>query len=221
LVVIFFRQKVLKNKQTQLETEQRLNRARMNPHFFFNTLSALQTSALKEKDPLKLADLLSKYSRIMRSTLESTYEDLVSVEDEEQYLLLYLQLQQYRCNDSFTFSIAIDEQIERSEVLLPGMILQPFVENAIEHGFAGIERGGKIDISFGMQNAALVITITDNGAGIADSGSHKEHKSRATEITRDRLSLLNKKHKSHATFAITSNSGKPGTTVTLTLPLLK
>lgn len=221
LVVIFFRQSVLKSKQVQIETEQRLNRARMNPHFFFNTLSALQTSALTERDPVKLGDLLSKYSRIMRSTLESTFEDLVSVEDEERYLHLYLQLQQFRCNNSFNYSILIDEAIDPSEILLPGMIIQPFVENAIEHGFSGIEREGRIEIAFALKLNALVITVTDNGAGVTDKAAHKEHKSRATEITRDRLFLLNKKHKSAAAFTVTNNAGNPGTTVTITLPVLK
>lgn len=221
LVIVLFRQNVLRSNQVRLVTEQRLNRARMNPHFFFNTLSALQTSALKEKDPLKIADLLSKYSRIMRSTLESTYEDLVSVEQEVQYLQLYLQLQQFRCNHSFVFAINLDEQIESSEVLLPGMIIQPFVENAIEHGFNGIENGGIIDVSFKIISQNLVVTVSDNGAGAKTAPVMKEHKSRATEITRDRLNLLNNKHKSNASFEIKNNTGDAGTTVVITLPILK
>lgn len=221
LVVIFFRQSVLKNKQVQLETEQRLNRARMNPHFFFNTLSALQTSALKEKDAVKLADLLSKYSRIMRNTLESTYDDLVTIEHEEQYLQLYLQLQQFRCNNSFSYSVDIDDRIDPSEVMLPGMIIQPFVENAIEHGFNGVERDGQIAVSFALQSDALIVTITDNGAGVTGTAVNKTHKSRATEITRDRLFLLNKKHKSKADFEIRNNTENAGVTVIITLPILK
>lgn len=220
LVIIFFRQSVLKNKQVQLETEQRLNRARMNPHFFFNTLSALQTSALKEKDPVKMADLLSKYSRIMRSTLESTYDDLVTVEQEEQYLQLYLQLQQFRCNHSFDFVVEIDDALEPSELLMPGMIIQPFVENAIEHGFSGIENGGKLEVRFSAESGSLRVTVTDNGAGIGQGNNPKSHKSRATEITRDRLFLLNKKHKSNAAFEIRNNTGDSGVTVIITLPIL-
>lgn len=220
LVVIFFRQSVLKNKQVQLETEQRLNRARMNPHFFFNTLSALQTSALTEKDSAKLADLLSKYARIMRSTLESTYDDLITLEDEAEYLQLYLQLQQFRCNNSFSYSVHVAPEIELSEVLLPGMIIQPFVENAIEHGFSGIERDGRVEISFAQKNKYLLITVTDNGAGISDIPSSHSHKSRATEITRDRLFLLNRKHKSNASFEVRNNPADHGTTVLITLPIL-
>lgn len=220
LIVVFYRQSVLKNKHARLETEQRLNRARMNPHFFFNTLSSLQTSALKDKDPAKLADLLSMYSKIMRRTLESTYEDLVSVETEVEYLQMYLRLQQFRNNGNFTYSVDVADNLDSSEVQIPAMIIQPFVENAIEHGFNGIDRQGQVGIHFEKRNETLVVTIIDNGAGITKSSTAKTHKSRATEITRDRLFLLNIKHKAQASFEIKNNPGNSGTTVVITLPIL-
>lgn len=220
LVFIFFRQNALKNRQLLFETEQRLNRARMNPHFFFNTLSALQTSALRDKDPLKIADLLSMYSRIMRMTLESTYEDLISIEQEIEYIRMYLSLQQFRTGNGFVFSIETAADIEPDEMHLPGMIIQPFIENAIEHGFGNLNREGKIDIRFTRREQMICITVTDNGTGIRGKQQTENHKSRATEITRDRLFLLNKKHKTNARFEIRNNEGNEGTTVEILLPEL-
>lgn len=219
LVVIFFRQSVLKKNQIQLETEQRLNRARMNPHFFFNTLSSLQTSALKDKDPAKLADLLSMYSKIMRNTLESTYEDLVTIESEVEYLEMYLKLQQFRNNGAFTYSVIVEDDIDSSDILMPGMIIQPIVENAIEHGISGIDGIGMIEVSFNVKGNMLRVTVSDNGAGISAKSDTKSHKSRAMEITRDRLFLINKKHKSNASQTISANANNRGTIVEILLPL--
>ena len=95
-LTFFIRQQSLKSKQTILETEQRLNRARMNPHFFFNALSALQSFALQENDGKALASNLSKFSHIMRETLESTYKEYVTIEQEKDFLNEYLELQKMR-----------------------------------------------------------------------------------------------------------------------------
>jgi sensor histidine kinase YesM len=134
----FIRQQSLKSKHKILETEQRLNRARMNPHFFFNALSSLQSFALQENDGKALASNLSKFSHIMRETLESTYKEYVTIEQEKVFLLEYLGLQQIRFPSKFTYEINIDENIEPDEQIIPSMILQPFIENSIEHGFLGL-----------------------------------------------------------------------------------
>ncbi|MFM2016589.1 MAG: hypothetical protein RL007_245 [Bacteroidota bacterium] len=220
LIAIFFRQNVIKNRQIHLEAEQRLNRARMNPHFFFNTLSALQTSALTEKDSLKIADLLAMYAQIMRSTLESTYEDLIPIEEEADFLGTYLKLQQFRTDSSFEYSITIGEAIDPSEILVPAMIIQPFVENAIEHGFSGIAQGGKLEISFDLIGDEVRIKIIDNGSGMGKSSAYKSHKSRATEITRDRLFLINKKYKRNANYAVVENPDGQGTVIEIKLPII-
>ncbi len=220
LIGIFFRQNVIKNRQIRLETEQRLNRARMNPHFFFNTLSALQTSALTEKDALKIADLLAMYAQIMRSTLESTYEDLIPIEEEAEYLGTYLKLQQFRTNNSFEYSITISEAIDPVEMRVPAMIIQPFVENAIEHGLSGIAQGGRLEISFDMISDEVRIKIIDNGSGMSKSSASKSHKSRATEITRDRLFLINKKYKRNANYSVIENPNGQGTVIEIKLPII-
>jgi tetratricopeptide (TPR) repeat protein len=221
LIFLFYRQRNLKNEQNKMIVEQRLNRARMDPHFLFNTFTALQGLALKEKDPVKVAGFLSDYSVIMRQTLESTFTELISVEDEVDYLRKYLALQQMRTADKFDYTISVDDNIDPMEVMLPGMILQPFIENAIEHGFANIAYRGSLSVSFTKHGEnELLIRIVDNGSGITKNETAKEYPSRATQIVRDQLFLLNKKHRCKAEFFLNANNGESGTEVKIFLPLL-
>lgn len=227
-LVFFIRQQSLKNKQRILETEQRLNRARMNPHFFFNALSSLQTFALQGNDGKSIASNLSKFSHIMRETLESTYKEYVTIEQESDFLKEYLELQKIRFPQKFTYAINIDNSIEPDETLIPSMILQPFAENSIEHGFTGISYPGNINISFSKKENNLHISIIDNGKGFATSLSENlpaaqagtGHISRASQIIKDRIYLLNIKLKTKASFSIDNNKNGKGVTVQIKLPLL-
>lgn len=219
IVVLIARQRYLKQKQQQLLIEQRLNRARMDPHFLFNTFTALQGLVLKEKDPLKAADYLSDYSTIMRQTLESTFAELITLEEEIAYLEKYLSLQQMRLSKKFSYSIHCDAAIDPMDTMIPAMIVQPFVENSIEHAFGAMGSGGELNIRFSLENNELSITITDNGPGFSPARSEKTYPSRATAITADRLLLLNKKYGSNARYTIRSSS--PGVVVSIHLPQLK
>lgn len=220
IATLIYRQKILKQKKNTLEIEQRLNRARMNPHFFFNSLTALQKFALKENNNLKLASNLSKYSKLMRATLESTYKEYITIEDEIDFLNEYLQVQQVRFEHPFTFNISCDENIEIDEVQIPSMIIQPFLENTIEHGFLNVNYIGNIDVKFMQQNGKLLIELKDNGTGIDINREKGEHISRATQIFKDRIYLLNLKHKSTASFSIKNNANDKGVIVQIYLPIL-
>lgn len=227
-LIFFIRQQSLKSKQTILETEQRLNRARMNPHFFFNALSAMQSFALQENDGKTLASNLSKFSHIMRETLESTYKEYVSIEQEKDFLNEYLELQKMRFPRKFSYEIKIADELDAEELMIPSMILQPFVENSIEHGFTGIDYPGHVSVRFGKEVNDLQITITDNGKGLITAvkenmpagQSGTEHISRASQIIKDRIYLLNIKLKTRAGFAIDSNTEGHGVTVKIHLPLI-
>lgn len=220
-LIFFIRQQSLKNKQKILETEQRLNRARMNPHFFFNALSSLQSYALEGNDGKSIASNLSKFSHIMRETLESTYKEYVTVEQEADFLNEYLELQKLRFPQKFSYEISLSKNIEPDDTLIPSMILQPFAENSIEHGFTGIDYPGHISISFDKKETSLVITITDNGKGLIQGlKENSEHISRASQIIKDRIYLLNIKLKTKASFAIDNNKNGKGVTVLIRLPLL-
>ncbi|MEI9910959.1 MAG: histidine kinase [Bacteroidota bacterium] len=224
----FLRQQSLKHKQKIMETEQRLNRSRMNPHFFFNALSSLQSFALQENDGKALASNLSKFSHIMRETLESTYKEYVTIEQEKDFLNEYLELQKMRFPQKFSYEIKIDDAVDADEWMIPSMILQPFVENSIEHGFTGISYPGHVAILFRKEANDLQITITDNGKGLIASVKENlpagqagnEHISRASQIIKDRIYLLNIKLKTKARFSIDNNMDGKGVTVKIHLPLL-
>jgi len=218
----FIYQQSLKHKQKILETEQRLNRARMNPHFFFNALASLQAYALQGNDGKSIAVNLSKFSHIMRETLESTYKDYITIGQEIDFLNEYLELQKTRFPKKFSYYITTGSLVDIDDRIIPSMILQPFVENSIEHGFTGIDYAGIIKIDFKKENENLLITVIDNGKGLAgEERGNGEHISRASQIIKDRLYLLNKKLKTKAHFLITNNEEGAGTVVKVYLPLLQ
>lgn len=217
----YLRQQSLKHKKDILETEQRLNRARMNPHFFFNALTALQQFAIQEKDGKAVAVNLSRFSKIMRETLESTYKEYVTIEQELDFLREYLEVQKIRFPQKFIYTLTPSPDLEIDELLIPAMILQPFIENSIEHGFAGIDHVGELIVHFERANNDLVITIRDNGKGMAGGAKdNNEHISRASQIIRDRIYLLNIKLKSRAGFHIDNDPSGKGVVVTIHLPIL-
>ncbi|MEI2738286.1 MAG: histidine kinase [Chitinophagaceae bacterium] len=220
-VTLFLRQQSLKHKKNILETEQRLNRARMNPHFFFNALTTLQKFALRENDGQAMASNLSRFSNIMRETLESTYKEYVTVEQETEFLNEYLEVQKIRFPKTFSYNIVTEKGLEIDEILIPSMIIQPFIENSIEHGFVGIDHPGNITVNFRKEKQEILIEIKDNGKGLAVS--HKEageHISRASQIIKDRIYLLNIKLKTKAGFSIANNEQESGVLVKIHLPLI-
>lgn len=222
LLIIFFvfRQKTLRSKQAILEIEQRLNRSRMNPHFFFNALTTMQGLALKENDGKKMAIYLYKFSSLMRKTLESSFNDYVTIDDELSFINHYIELQLLKQTDKFEFHVEVSTEVEKSEVLVPSMIIQPFLENAIEHGFATIDYIGIINLTIQTTTSELQISISDNGKGIVESDmSNNKHISRAVQITKDRLYLISKLSKMKSSYSI-KKIEPHGVEIKLVLPLL-
>lgn len=221
IIIFYLRQQKLKHQQIVMETEQRLNRARMNPHFFFNTLASLQSFALTENDNKNLAANISKFSHIMRETLESTYKEYVTIEQEIDFLNEYLELQKLRFPNRFSYSIQAEKMLEIDELQIPSMIIQPFIENAIEHGLKGITYPGIIDVHFKKYKEELMIEIIDNGNGLSTVAKENgEHISRASQIIKDRIYLLNIKLKTKAGFMLDNNIDGKGVAVKIRLPLL-
>ncbi len=219
IIIFFYRQLALKNKFKTLEIEQRLNRARMDPHFFFNALTSIQTLSLDDENVKKVSSLIAKFSKIMRQSLESTYDELITIEEEVIFLTNYLDLQKLRYNNKFDYEIKVDDKLEQDELKVLGMLLQPFIENSIEHGFKNINYPGKINILFELQAKSLVIIVSDNGKGIiGNENRNKMHISRATQIIKDRIYLLNKQHNASAHYKITSTD--TGTEVAIYLPVI-
>jgi len=218
---LFIRQRTLRQKQTIMEVEQRLNRARMNPHFFFNALMSLQQYAIRQQGGMAMASRLSQFSDVMRKTLESTYQEYITIEEEIDYLNQYLEIQKNRYPISFEFKVSHGDDLEINEVLIPPMIVQPFIENSIEHGLAGIDWSGEISVRFEKQGQELYVEIVDNGKGFGgEKQPMNEHISRATEIIKDRIYLLATKMKSNARFNVGNNPDGKGVLVAIYFPFM-
>lgn len=202
IVILYFGRKQQKLREEKekvqlqkeaMELQQRLLRTQMEPHFIFNTLASLQSYIrIEQKD--KALRFLNQFSRLLRNSLELSRENWVLLEDEVQTLEYYLGLQQMRYDDSFDYEINKSNPQEMENILIPPMIIQPFVENAILHGVTNNKDRGKIEIELIVQNDSLRVNITDNGPGIKilKQKPDGKKKSLSTTISRERLEILSK-----------------------------
>lgn len=175
------------------EYEQKALHLQMNPHFVFNCLGSI-SSFIVQNGTDSAIKYLSKFSKLMRLTLEYSKESLIPIDKEIESLQNYLELEQLRFNQVFNFSITKSAEIE-DDMALPPLLLQPFVENAIIHGLIPKKEFGQIDIDFDVKEQSLICTITDNGIGFDKSKEMKEmsvsiHKSMALDITKKRLEMM-------------------------------
>lgn len=220
--IVYFRQKSAQQKKDNLLIEERLARARINPHFFFNILSALQNIALKIPGSNPLGLNISKFANIMREALESTYNDYITVEEEINFLKQYLDLQLIRFPDKFTYAIEASEEVLEEELLVPSMLVQPIIENSIEHGFANIDYVGHISIVYKKEYNQLQIEITDNGRGfLNEQNKKKAYSSRAMQIINDRINLINLKQRKGATIQVKNSSLHTGVEAVFNLPIMQ
>lgn len=201
--ILFIRQNKLKGAQQSARFEQKLLLSQMNPHFIFNSLQAIQNFILKNDEKKGAIKYLSSFANVTRNVLENSRMEVISIKKEITLLENYLQLQKLRFKERFNYEIRVDEKIDVEIVRIPPMLSQPFIENAIEHGFSGIENDGKISISYTIDNNELLMEIIDNGIGMKASYSeNKQHQSLAFEITKERIALMNKKVKRKIIFTI-------------------
>ncbi len=194
---LFLRQNKLKNEHKSTLLEQKLLRLQMNPHFIFNAFSNI-LKFIDNNENRKASNYLTTFSKLLRTTLESTREDLVPFEKEVGTLRNYLELQKLRYPDKFEYSIVVDDKIDEEEMSIPPMLVQPFIENAIEHGIRHKKERGKIDVRFILKGKKIQCEVEDDGVGRekaweAEYTERPGHKSLATEIIMDRIKLLNKK----------------------------
>lgn len=222
VALLMFNRKKLKLINQKDNIEQRLLRSQMNPHFIFNAISSIQ-NYLYDKNDLKVAlTYMSKFAELMRQILENSREETIPLATEIKSLENYLELQQLRYNNSFGYEINIDPSIDANNILVPPLIAQPFVENAIEHGMIYRVENGKVQISVKSNNDQLTLVIEDNGVGfkainIEPKKVFNKKTSLATKITRERLDLISKSSKKKFDLIIDKlQSG--GTIVTIQLP---
>lgn len=184
-------------KERLIRAQLQTIKAQMNPHFIFNALNSIQDLILQQ-DIKNSYHYLNKFSQLMRTVLESTEQDEISLADEIIFLQLYLDLEKLRFGDDFVYEVKWDQQMDTHHKNLPSMILQPFVENAIKHGLLHKKGDKKLTIEFSetQQHGGLLCLIRDNGVGRKRSEEIKlrhqmQHKSFATRATEHRIELLN------------------------------
>ncbi len=199
----------LKRAQEELIVQQRMNEmenqaksAMMNPHFVFNALNSIQ-QYINDNDRLAANKYLTKFSRLIRLNLDLVNKSLITLEEELEKLKLYLEIEQLRFGQKLKYEFVINESLEIDILLIPSMILQPFIENAIWHGLMASGKGGTIMLKASAYNEDKMvrIEITDDGIGINMSkqiNTQQNRRSFGTDLTTDRLQLFAKKYKGSA-----------------------
>jgi hypothetical protein len=230
--LLVLRRKNLELRRRQMEhqmilLEQKSLQAMMNPHFIFNSLGSIQNYLLHNKAN-EAGIYLSQFARLIRQNLNAIDTSTVDLEEEVDRLRNYLDLEILRMGNKFTYSIEIDEAVESDDVLIPSMIIQPFVENSIWHGIANIEGNGFIGIKFQLKDEkSLKIIVEDSGIGIQNAEKYvsqsDKHLHLGMTITRKRLELLSQKYGVETSVNYRERSPgmqNPGTVVEITVPLL-
>jgi len=206
-------------KALEADLQQKLSRSQMNPHFVSNAMSSIQ-SFMYNNNPTEAANYLGKFAQLNRAVLEHSLVDNISLEEEVEMLTNYLEFEQLRLKNSFTFSFEIDKDTDTELINIPPLFIQPFVENAVKHGIKDLDKEGKITIRLTDCNRYLKVEVIDNGKGITteDTAVNSKHKSRSIEIVSKRLKLLRNKYKDLPNFTIINIDN--GVCVTQFLPIL-
>lgn len=199
------------------ELELKAIRSQMNPHFIFNAMGSIQN--LMNHGKTEKANLyLSSFARLMRMVLSSSNKKLVSLSDELELIRLYLELEQLRVDFKFKFDVKEDVDPETEEI--PGMLLQPFVENAVIHGITP-KGEGIIEVDISKSETDLVCSISDDGVGI-DPAKTGNGNGLAMKFAEKRINLLSEQLKTRMKLKVENRSvseGKSGTKVTLIIPV--
>ena len=192
------REAALKTEFSQklAEVELQVLRAQMNPHFMFNSLNAIKHYILTQ-EPLKASEYLTNFATLIRLILHNSREKLITVSKELEALTLYTELEQLRFNGKFELHCRITEQVDLDKVLIPPLILQPYVENAIWHGLMHKRNQGTLSIEMTRENGTLRCIIEDDGIGREaanrlKSKSATRHKSMGMGITHERIIIHNR-----------------------------
>ncbi len=210
-------QKRKKEKELS-ELKQKLLSSQMNPHFTFNTLANIKALILQEENQ-KASKYLTKFSHLLRKSMNSSLNETVLLDDEIELLENYLALQKIRFNNEFSYKIQND--VEMSEdYLIPSMLLQPFVENCFKHAFKNIDYKGEILVHIFEKNNKLICQIADNGIGLINSKPiNTNRKSLTFDITKRRFALQEKSFTTKGKVSIKPNpKAKSGCLVNLEIP---
>ncbi|MBX9450123.1 MAG: histidine kinase [Taibaiella sp.] len=200
-----------KNKKIALQSL----RKEMNPHFIFNSLNSVN-QFIAENNELEANKFLTSYSGLMRNIMEHSNKDFVKLSIEIEQLKKYLALEHLRFRDKFDYYIIVDEGLDPDATLIPNMLIQPQLENAIWHGLRYKEGKGRLSLQFLTEDHHLIVKVVDDGIGIAQSQQMKTRHQRTyasigLQNTKQRIELLNQLYKKDMRLNILSDDH--GTTI--------
>ncbi len=190
---LFYRQSRERQVRNQaMELELRALRAQMNPHFMFNCLNAIY-QCIHEGKPDVAGNYILKFSFLTRRILENSFHRWITLEDDIEMLKAYLDLEQLRTDEKFSYEFKIEPSLDVSDLLVPMLLVQPFVENSIWHGFRQIDRKGHIIVSVTTNDHQLKYIIEDNGSNSVVGKENIEGKtSLGTSLVMEQLRAITK-----------------------------
>jgi tetratricopeptide (TPR) repeat protein len=204
-----------KNKKIALQSLRR----EMNPHFIFNSLNSVN-QFIAQNNELEANKYLTSYSNLMRNMMETSNKDFISLSNELEQIKKYLDLEHLRFQDKFVYEIVVDEQLDADAILVPNMLIQPHLENAIWHGLRYRETKGTLRVTFAEENQLIKVLIEDDGIGVEKSKelktqNQKVHESRGLNNVEERIKLLNDLYHQQISYTISTGTDGNGTLVTL------
>lgn len=224
------RKQLIKAQNEQLILEYKLIalKAQVNPHFMSNCLSAIQDLIMSNQND-KATYYIAEFGLMVRQILDYSSKQLISLEEELNLVTIYIELEKLRFDNKFVFKLEINPGIEASEIMVPPLILNPLIENAIWHGLLPVqnERIAQLHVRVGRSDEQLKISIIDNGAGRSTKKtkiSNSKNASYGLKITEQRMTNLNYLYKSNTASIVyldlfDENNNPCGTNVTITMPI--
>jgi ligand-binding sensor domain-containing protein len=230
LVIFLIILKTLKQREEEkrqlLNAEKRSLLSQMNPHFIFNSLNSIQHFII-QNDEVQANNYLTNFSGLIRRILDNSKKNLIPLNEEISTLTLYLSMEKLRFENEFEYQIIKDKNLDFFETMIPPMLLQPFVENAIWHGLMPLKSKGSLIVSFLAMGDYFQCRIEDNGIGREKSSLVKNKKDPHTSLgiqnIKERIDLLNKLNKKKIILTFTDirkpDGSTGGTCVELVLPV--
>jgi LytS/YehU family sensor histidine kinase len=220
---------LLENRQKAAESRLQSLRLQMNPHFLFNALNSIQQMILANEE-MVATRYLSRFSKLLRAVLVHSDHESITLKEEMEIIMMYVELESVRFKDSFTYSITCDDSIEAEEIKIPTLLIQPFVENAIWHGLMHKEGDRHLLVSFSEKVDFIECIIEDNGVGRKNAaalkqttGNGKPHKSKGIAVSEERLKSLKNSFGTSGSIRIndlvSANGKSLGTQVVINFPI--
>lgn len=233
IILIIRNRRILRKQKEELELSTRIAelelraiKSKMNPHFISNSLSAIQELNYNH-DVEKAGLYIAKFSYFLRQILDYSDEDYITVSEEIVMVRLFVELEQLRFKESFVFDLIVEDSFNTEEVMVPSLITQPFIENAIWHGLLPLRdvRMPKLTVRILMRNGWPVIEVEDNGVG-RDATKKTKRKSKGTQLVIDKIEALNRlsktsNYKINIVDLVNAEGNKLGTKIIIDLDNIK